>query len=103
MPLQLVRLQFVPSQVLATFIQRRDQQIMGYELLAVVVGIHAFTKFLAWKCVRIWEDNAGAEGSLARGAAKAHDHNALVRFSACVALVLWFYVTGPCGLVTRRL
>jgi len=67
-----------PSELLNTFQNRNDEQIMGKELLAIVLGLCTFTPLLKDKCVRIWTDNAGGEGALKKGRAKANDHNLLV-------------------------
>ena len=67
-----------PWSVLNTFINPGDNQIMGLEILAVLVALCTWRDSLAGKCVRIWEDNAGAEGSLAKGASHSEDHNLLV-------------------------
>ena len=72
-----------PSEVLATFHNRNDNQIMGLEILAVVLGLCTFRDKLSGHLVRVWEDNAGAEGSIATGGSKASDHNLLVH-------AIWF-------------
>jgi hypothetical protein len=76
------------------FCERSDKQIMGLELLAVLVGIFTFMRGFAGKLVRVWEDNAGAEGSLAKGSSKEIDHNAIVHAAWLLAAEndfgLWF-------------
>ena len=57
---------------------RDDNQIMGLELLAILVGLETFTHKLKGASVRIWTDNAGGELALKKQAGKASDHNALV-------------------------
>ena len=54
---------------------RRDAQIMGLELLAVVLGLSSFASQLSGKCVRVWEDNSAAESVMLRGSAASTDHN----------------------------
>ena len=60
------------------FQDRDDNQIMGLELLAILVGLETFTHKLKGASVRIWTDNAGGELALKKQAGKASDHNALV-------------------------
>ena len=64
--------------VMKTFAPRRDEQIMGQELLAIAVGMSTFANRLAGRSVRVWTDNAGGEGALKCGAAHSSDHNMLV-------------------------
>ena len=51
---------------------------MGGEIIAVVVGLATFAGRCAGKCIRVWSDNTGAEGSLRKRGAKSSDHNLLV-------------------------
>ena len=67
-----------PAEVLATFVARKDAQIMGLEILAVVFGLCAFLQQLRGKLVRIWVDNIGGELALSKGAARSRDHNLLI-------------------------
>jgi len=64
--------------VLGAFSYREDNQIMGLELLAILVGLITFADILEGYDVRIWTDNAGGEGALRKGASKSTDHNLLV-------------------------
>jgi len=67
-----------PASLLETFKPRKDEQIMGQELLAIAVGLCTFLPQLEGCCVRVWTDNAGGEGALRKGATKASDHNLIV-------------------------
>ena len=70
---------WMPSEdVLANFVERRDAQIMGLELLAVVFGLCTFLDDVRGKYVRIYIDNTGGESALEKGAARSADHNLLV-------------------------
>ena len=65
-----------PSQELwDTLRDRRDKQIMAWEMLAIALGTSTFAEQLKGKLVRVWCDNVGAEKALSAGAAKATDHN----------------------------
>ena len=46
--------------VLQAFSYREDNQIMGLELLAIVIGPTTFSDILQNHNVRVWTDNAGA-------------------------------------------
>jgi hypothetical protein len=67
-----------PADLLRTFQAREDNQIMGQELLAIVVGLSTFAAELRGCAVRVWTDNAGGEGALRKGGSKASDHNLLI-------------------------
>ena len=60
------------------FVARKDAQIMGLEILAVVFGLCAFLQQLRGKLVRIYVDNVGGERALSKGAARSMDHNLLI-------------------------
>ena len=45
------------------FAIRRDMQIMGLELLAIVLGLSTFVAERRSRVVRVWTDNAGGEGA----------------------------------------
>ena len=66
------------EQTMNAFCPRRDQQIMGQELLAVVFGMSTFLDELRGCCVRVWIDNAAGEAALEKGAAASSDHNVLI-------------------------
>ena len=83
----------VPDSVTRTFNQRRDAQIMGLELLAVLIGIATFMPQLRHCAVQIWEDNQGGECALTKACARASDHNLLVHATWLLAarggIALW--------------
>ena len=64
--------------VLDIFVTREDEQIMGQELLAIVVALATFRPAIRNRTVRVWTDNAGGEGALRKGAACSPDHNKVV-------------------------
>ena len=67
-----------PEEVLKQFSDRGDNQIMGSEIVAAVVGIATFARLCSGRCLRVWSDNTGAEGSLRKKGAERTDHNLLV-------------------------
>jgi len=67
-----------PISVLSKFQTRSDEQIMGLELLAVLLGFVTLRSRLKGKLVRVWEDNKGAEGSLRKGSSRSQDHNLII-------------------------
>ena len=69
----------VPShQLMEAFRHRRDNQIMGLELLAISLGLSSFERLLAGRNVIIHCDNSGAESAVRRGTAVSLDHAQLV-------------------------
>jgi hypothetical protein len=68
----------VPDEWMDYFIQRNDAQIMGLELLAILFGLMTFSTLLANRTFRVWTDNSGAEGAVARGGSVQPDHNGIV-------------------------
>ena len=58
--------------------ERKDEQIMAMELIAIVVGLATVMARCRGRYIRIWTDNARGEGALRKKAAKQSDHNALV-------------------------
>eukprot|EP00973_Karenia_brevis_P019550 2682340-Karenia_brevis.AAC.1 len=48
-----------PDDLLACFQQRRDNQIMGLELLSISLGLSVFENFLRDQIVVIHSDNSG--------------------------------------------
>ena len=84
------------AQALACFVPRRDEQIMGQELLATVVSLCSFLPYLSGKVVRVWTDNAGGEGALRKGGAHSRDHHLMVH-------AVWLFVARHCvGLRIER-
>ena len=57
---------------------RDDAQIMAWELLAILMGLHTFAELLRGRTLRIWTDNEGCRGSITSGRARANDHNFIV-------------------------
>ena len=51
----------VPPSLLACFKRRRDNQIMGLELLAISLGLSTFGAMLKGRCVVVHSDNTGSE------------------------------------------
>jgi hypothetical protein len=68
----------VPQWWMDWFEPRRDAQIMGLELLAILYAILNFLPLIQGKTVRVWTDNEGGKGSMSSGAARSWDHNQLV-------------------------
>ena len=85
------------EELVGRFLQRKDKQICGLELLGALLGKQLFisprtrrviTTHCAFigiitflkdcKTVRLWTDNDGGLGALVRGSAGAEDHNAIV-------------------------
>lgn len=79
--------------VLDTFCPRKDNQIMGLELLAVLFGLSTFLDKITGSCVRVWIDNSAGEAAVQRGSAGSSDHNALVHgmwlLAAKYGFALW--------------
>ena len=72
----------VPSELLSLFQFRRDNQIMGLELLAIALALDTFADKIRGRRVRVWSDNTGSESAVRRGKAKAFDHG-------CIAHCIW--------------
>ena len=49
-------------ELVAMFAIRRDMQIMGLELLAIVLGLSTFLAECRGRVVRVWTDNAWRRG-----------------------------------------
>ena len=64
--------------VLQFFVSRRDNQIIGLELLAIALGMSTFEELLLGRRVCIWSDNVGSERGVHKGAAKAWDHSQII-------------------------
>jgi len=63
---------------LAAFASRKDDQIMGLELMSILIGLCTFAPLLAGTTVRVWSDNTGGENALRAGSAKCEDHNLII-------------------------
>jgi hypothetical protein len=83
------------ASTMAIFSARKDNQIMGLELMAIAVGICSFEELIRGRSLRVYCDNVGDERALACGAAKAQDHNRLIHAMWTQALQLklslWTY------------
>jgi hypothetical protein len=79
--------------MLQMFSKRNDNQIMGLEILAVVVGICTFAKLLKGRSVKAYCDNVGGERALAAGAARSADHDRMIHgvwmMAMRLGLTLW--------------
>jgi len=60
----------VPTSVLDMFTSRRDNQILGLELLSIALGPCSFVQLLSDRCVIVWSANSGAEAATNKGSAK---------------------------------
>jgi len=70
---------FMPSdEILASFLDRADSQIMGLELLSAALGLSTFAELIEHRTARLWIDNRGGECALLRGSAASSGHNCLV-------------------------
>ena len=72
----------VPTSVLDMFTSRKDNQILGLELLSIALGLCSFVQLLSNRRVIVWSDNTGAEAATKKGSAKEWDHS-------CIAHCLW--------------
>ena len=72
----------VPESILSFFTKRRDNQILGLEMLSIALGLSSFAPMLANRRLIVWSDNTGAEAAAKHGTAKSFDH-------ACLAHCLW--------------
>ena len=83
----------VPDSLLEVFQSRRDNQIMGLELLAIALALGSFADTLRGKQVRVWSDNTGSESAARKGKARSFDH-------ACIAHCIWL-VAAELGIELR--
>ena len=58
--------------------KRKGGDIMAWELVSIVLGLHTFASHLRGRSVRVWTDNTAGEGALHKGGCKAADMNLLV-------------------------
>ena len=63
---------------LKLFTRRRDNQIMGLELLSISLGLTTFKEQLSNRKVVVHSDNTGSEAATRSGTAKSFDHAQLV-------------------------
>ena len=71
----------VPDAIMQKFEHRKDEQIMGLELLAVLMGVETFQNKLKNRNVRVWTDNIGGECALRKQTSRMTDHNAIVHLT----------------------
>ena len=57
---------------------RNDEQIMAYEILAIMMGLETFSKDCKRATIRVWTDNIGGECALRKKSSAALDHNLFV-------------------------
>lgn len=83
------------AELMQSFRRRRDNQIMGLEVLAIALGLSSFERQLSGRALEIFSDNSGAERSVARASAKDWDHTALVHgiwsLAARMSLSIWVH------------
>jgi hypothetical protein len=75
-------------ELMAVFQQRKDNQIMGLELLGIALGLCTFASMLSGRSVRAYCDNVGGEHAMAAGAARSKDHNRMIHSMWMLALQL---------------
>ena len=78
----------VPEDILAFFNVRKDNQIMGLELLAISLGLSSFEHLLKKRRVVIHSDNTGSEAACKKGTAISWDHAQLVHAQWLHAAIL---------------
>jgi hypothetical protein len=66
------------EKVVQHFRSRKDAQIMGLELLSIVLGVHTFAAYITGTRVIIHSDNRGSELAVRRGSARTWDHAQIV-------------------------
>ena len=71
-----------PCEVLQCFKYRKDNQILGQEMLSIALGLSSFAGVLSHRRVVIWSDNVGAESATRSAKARSFDHT-------CLAHCLW--------------
>ena len=73
---------------------RADDQIMAYEIMAILMGIETFKDECCNSVVKVWTDNTGGECALRNKSSAAVDHNMLVHLAwlkaAEISAGLWF-------------
>ena len=68
----------VPEDILNLFKARKDNQIMGLELLSISLGLSSVERFLRKKRFVTHSDNTGSEAATRKGTARSWDHAQLV-------------------------
>lgn len=84
-----------PLEITQLWQERRDQQIMGLELLSIALGLSVFEKEIAGRKLVIHSDNTGAECCTRRGSARAFDHCSLIHqmWTHIAALGVFAWIT----------
>ena len=59
-----------PEDLLKKFRSRKDNQILGLELLAIALGLSSFRSMVEKRRVVVWSDNTGAEHGTDKGRCK---------------------------------
>ena len=67
-----------PTSITGRWCARRDQQIMGLELLSFALALPTFEKLCRGRRVVLYGDNRGAECCFRSGTAKHKDHSQIV-------------------------
>ena len=83
----------IAEPLLGFFSVRRDNQIMGLELLGIALALSTFGELLRGRRVVFHCDNSGAEFAFRRGVAKAWDHCQLIQ--AMWTQVLRLHLQAP--------
>ena len=60
---------------------RNDNQIMAYEMVAIIMGLETFKAECRNSVVKIWTDNIGGECALRNKSSSAEDHNMLAHLT----------------------
>ena len=80
---------YAPSkEIMDMFVARRDNQIMGQELLSIALGLCTFGHLLQSRKLVIFSDNVGAQQATSKGRARSFDHT-------CIAHCLWVKLAKP--------
>ena len=66
------------GKLLSMFKPRKDNQIMGLELLSISLGMATFEHLMAGRNTIVHSDNTGSESAFRRGTAVSYDHAQLV-------------------------
>eukprot|EP00959_Pyramimonas_sp_CCMP1952_P060473 1263509-Pyramimonas_sp.AAC.1 len=81
------------AELMQSFKCRRDGQIMGFEVLAIALGLSSLDGRLTGRALEVFSDNSGAERSVARASAKDWGRTALVHgtwpLAARMSLSIW--------------
>ena len=82
-----------PESMEKVFRGRQDNQIMGWELFAIALGLSSFSHLLRHRHVTVWSDDVGSERATAKGKAKQWDHTCVVHclwlMAAKLGITMW--------------